>query len=138
MTTFHLVLVVLDPYTHESSWLIDTAGRILTTYSGADCRTAWLVTGTADEAQEFLGPWAERLLTFADPNREMVKSLELEHLPAIVHLNQKLDLVGVAEGWQPPEWREVTTNLASVMSWSRPTVPELSDPTPYIGTPAAG
>ncbi len=54
ITTFHLVLVVLDPYTHESSWLIDTAGKILKEFTGADCRVAWLVAGTDDEARQFL------------------------------------------------------------------------------------
>ena len=42
VTTFHLAVVVLDPYTHESSWIIDTAARVLASYSGADVRTAWL------------------------------------------------------------------------------------------------
>ena len=129
-------MVVLDPFTYESSWLIETAGRILSSYGGADCRPAWLVTGTPDQAQEFLGPWSERLLTFTDPDREMVKSLGLERLPALVHLNQLLELGGVAQGWNPPEWSEVTTNLSKVMSWSRPTVPEAGDPTPYPGSDA--
>jgi len=136
VTTFHLVMVVLDPFTYESSWLIDTAGRILTNYSGADCRPSWLVTGTPDQAAEFLGPWAERLLTFSDPDREMVKSLGLNHLPAIVHLDQLLQLQGVAEGWNPPEWSEVTDNLSEIMSWSRPTIPSSGDPTAYPGTEA--
>lgn len=138
VTTFHLVVVVLDPYTYESSWIIDTAARVLTTYSGADCRPAWLVTGTADEAAQFLGPWSEQLLTFADPDREMVKGLGLERLPALVHLNQSLEVVGAAEGWNPVEWRDVASNLATQMSWSKPTIPESDDPTPYSGTPALG
>ncbi|MCB0972836.1 MAG: hypothetical protein KDA97_15120, partial [Acidimicrobiales bacterium] len=46
-TTFQLLTVVIDPYTHESAWLLETAGRILSTFSGADCRVAWTVT--ADE-----------------------------------------------------------------------------------------
>src|SRR4051794_79749 len=28
VTTFHLALVVLDPYTSESAWILPTAGRI--------------------------------------------------------------------------------------------------------------
>lgn len=138
VTTFHLVMVVLDPYTYESSWIIDTAARVLTNFGGADCRPAWLVTGTEDEAKEFLGPWSERLLTFADPDRKMVAGLELEHLPALVHLNQSLEVVGAAEGWNPKEWREVTANLATQMHWSKPSIPDSSDPTPYTGTPALG
>ncbi|NCY17386.1 MAG: hypothetical protein EBX39_11590, partial [Actinobacteria bacterium] len=33
----------LDPFTLESSWILETAGRILTAFHGADCRVAWLV-----------------------------------------------------------------------------------------------
>jgi len=63
VTTFHLAVVVLDPFTHESSWIIDTAARILSAYNAADVRTAWLVTGTAEQAEQFLGPMAEEFLT---------------------------------------------------------------------------
>jgi len=136
VTTFHLALVVLDPFTYESSWLIDTAGRLLTHYSGADVRSAWLITGTPDQARDFLGPWTESLLTFTDPDRAMVKSLGLETLPAFVHLNQLLELEGVAEGWNPEEWSDATDNLSKLMSWSRPIVPSSGDPTPYPGSAA--
>ena len=60
VTMFHLVAVVLDPYTYESSWLLDTAGRILTNFSGADARTALILTSDVDGAREFVGPWADR------------------------------------------------------------------------------
>ena len=138
VTTFHLVLVVLDPYTHESAWLIETAGRVLTGFSEADCRVAWLVAGTEDQAREFLGPWADEVFTFADPEREVIASLGLAELPAIVHLDQALQVVGAAEGWHPAEWRDVIANLADAMDWSRPAIPEPGDPTPYAGTPALG
>src|SRR5215210_1664815 len=104
---FHLVFVVVDPFTWESSWLLDTTGRIFETYRGADCRVAWLVAGTADEASTFLGPWAEEFLTFADPDRVAVKALGLEKLPAFVHINQDGTLAGAAEGWDPYEWRPI-------------------------------
>ena len=58
LTTFHLVVVVLDPYTYESAWLLDTAGRILSEFRGADCRVGFLVTANAEDARQFLGPWA--------------------------------------------------------------------------------
>jgi len=61
---FHLVVVAIDPYTHESAWLLETAGRILTAFHGADCRVAWLVRAPAQDAVTFLGPWAEQVLTF--------------------------------------------------------------------------
>lgn len=137
-TTFHLALVVLDPYTYESAWLLDTSGRILRTFAEADCRTAFLVTCGDEEAVTFLGPWAQELLTFVDPDRLAVKGLGLDRLPAFVHINQANQIEAKAEGWQPDEWRAVAANLADRMSWRRPTIPEPGDPTPYAGTPALG
>jgi hypothetical protein len=138
LVTFHLAAVILDPYTYESAWLLETAGRILQEFSGADCRVAFVVTAAADESREFLGPWASHVLTFADPDRELVKGLGLNELPAFVHLRQDGQVVGVAEGWDPPEWREVANRLAKDMSWSRPLIPRAGDPKPYAGSPAAG
>lgn len=134
-TTFHLVLMALDPYTYESAWILDRAGRILRVFAEADCRVAWLVTCGPDEAREFLGPWAKELLTFVDPDRLAVKGMGVERLPAFIHLNQDHAVEGKAEGWDPDEWREVADHLADVMSWSRPTIPEPGDPVPYAGTP---
>jgi hypothetical protein len=138
VTTFHLVLAVIDPYTAESAWLLGTAGRVLTAFGGADCRVAWLVTADADDARTFLGPWADQVLTLVDPDRQVVKGLGLERLPALVHIRQDLTVVGVAEGWAPDEWRAVTDHLARVMNWSRPVVPEPEDPGPFEGSPAHG
>ena len=50
---FHLLTVAVDPFNERSAWLVETAGRILTQYEQADCRIAWLVGGTPDEAQLF-------------------------------------------------------------------------------------
>mgnify|MGYP001811751459 CR=1 FL=1 len=136
--TFHLVVVALDPYTYESSWLIETAGRILTGFRGADCRVAWLVTADEDQTRDYLGPWGDELLAFADPDRTAVEALGLQTLPAIVHVDQGLNIVGAAEGWQPEQWRTVASGLADAMSWSQPLIPAEGDPTPYVGTPALG
>lgn len=136
LTTFHLVLVVLDPFTNESAWLLPTAARILTHYEQADCRVAWLVAGTPDECRQFLGPWARRLLTFADPDREAIKALGLEELPAIVHLGLDGSVINAAEGWRPYEWRAVTETLSEMMQWSRPVIPTPDDPAPFAGSPA--
>lgn len=135
---FHLALVAIDPYTYESSWLLETAGRILEEFRGADVRVAWLVTGPEQDARAFLGPWAERLLTFADPERKVVAALELEQIPALVHIGNDLSVIGRAEGWDPAEWKAVTDHLATMMSWSRPTIPLTGDPQPFPGSPAAG
>jgi hypothetical protein len=136
LTTFHLVLVVLDPYTYESAWLLETAGRILRTYTGADCRVGFLVTASPQESRQFLGPWADELLTFADPDRSFVRAVGLERLPALVHIDLNGHVAGAAQGWLPEQWRAVLANLSRIMSWSRPAVPSTGDPAPFEGSEA--
>lgn len=135
-TTFHLALVVLDPYTYESAWLLDTAGRLLNHFAEADCRTAFLVTADAEGARTFLGPWADDLLVYVDPERQTVKGMGLDRLPAFVHVNQANQVERQAQGWDPDAWRVVAVNLAERMSWRRPIIPDAGDPAPYEGTPA--
>jgi hypothetical protein len=137
-TTFHLALVVLDPFTYESAWILDTAGRILRTFAEADCRTAFVVTCDAEAARRFVGPWGDELLVFIDPERAAVKGLGLDQLPAFVHVNQANQVEAKAEGWDPDAWREVAVNLSDRMNWPRPTIPDPADPAPYVGTPALG
>jgi hypothetical protein len=138
LTTFHLLFVALDPFTHESAWLLETAARILQVFEQADCRVAWLVTATAEESRTFLGPWAEEIQTFADPDRAAIKEFGLERLPALVHVGMHGKLEGVAEGWHPLEWRAVTDRLAKVLSWQGPVTPGSKDPGPFEGSPALG
>lgn len=138
LTTFHLVAVLLDPFTSESAWLLPSVARILRTYDEADCRVALVVTCTAEEAHQFLGPYAKEFLTFVDPDRAVVKGLDLERLPALVHIRHDLSIAGAAEGWHPSEWRTITENLSRAMSWSRPIIPGPRDPGAYEGTPALG
>ncbi|MDP1820395.1 MAG: hypothetical protein Q8K58_10985 [Acidimicrobiales bacterium] len=136
LTTFQLAVVVLDPFTNESAWLLETAGRVLRHFNEADCRVAFVVTGSADEARQFLGPWAERVLTFADPDRAFVQALGLNELPAFVQIRGDRKVAGVAEGWDPHEWRQVAEGLARNMSWSVPLIPDVTDPSPYAGSAA--
>jgi len=138
LTNFHLLLVCIDPYTSESAWVLDTADRILAVFAEADCRVAWLVTSDAEGARTFLGPLARRFLTYVDPDRTAVKGMGLEHLPALVWLKTDITIGGAAEGWDPAEWKAVTDNLAEVMSWKGPLIPERGDPAAFAGTPAAG
>lgn len=138
LKTFQLATVVLDPFTNESSWILETAAGILTHFTGADVRVAFIVTGTADEARAFLGPWAEKLLTFADPDRAAVKALGLNELPAFVQIRGDGKVVGAAEGWDPIEWREVAERLAKDMSWSAPLIPAAGAPSAFAGSAAAG
>lgn len=136
LTTFHLLLIALDPYTNESAWILPTASRIIKTFEQADCRVALLLTADGRDCRRFLGPIADEVLTFSDPDRLAVKDLGLERLPAIVHLAMDGTVVGAAEGWRPREWREVTETLGRKMRWSTPVMPALSDPGPFEGSPA--
>ncbi len=138
VTMFHLVTVVLDPYTYESAWILETAGRVLGELVGADCRVAWLVTADEKDALAFLGPWAERFLTFVDPDRTVVTALGVEEIPALVHIGNDLSIIGKADGWDPEQWRPITDNLAKMMSWSKPLLPKTGDPMPFAGSPVAG
>ncbi|MEE9415237.1 MAG: hypothetical protein V3V01_08125 [Acidimicrobiales bacterium] len=136
LTTFPLVLAAIDPYTHESGWLLDTIERIFHHFSGADNRVAWLVAADEPGTREFLGPLADDYLTFTDPDRTMIKSLALDTLPALVVIKQDGSLLGSAEGWDPETWRPLAEMLATLTKWQRPTIPAQGDPVPYPGTPA--
>ncbi len=137
-TTFHLALMVVDPFTFESAWVLEQAGQLLRHFAEADCRTAWLVTGSAANARQFLGPWATEMLTFADPDRSVVRALDLDRLPAFVHLDMDQALAACAQGWDRATWQEVADELARSMSWTSPNVARLGGPAPYPGSPAAG
>lgn len=136
LTTFHLAFVALDPYTHQSAWILDTAMRALTTFEQADVRVALVITAPAGDAHEFLGPYVDDLLVFLDPDRRIVKAFGLERLPAIVHLGMDGTVVNSAEGWQPVEWRKVVDHLAKITSWIAPVIPGPRDPGPFEGSPA--
>ncbi len=135
VTSFHLLLVVLDPFTHESSWIVKTAGRILGNFTDADCRVGWLVGGTADETERFLGPWSTDYLTFTDPDFTFIKHIGMTETPGIIHINQAPELIASAQGWNPEEWREVVSGVADLMHWSKPAIREIGDPTQYRGAP---
>ena len=135
LTTFPLLIGAIDPYTHESSWLLDSIKRIFHHYSGAGVRVAWLAAGPADGVKSFLGPHAEEHLTFADPDRTAVKALRLTTMPALVLVRQDGTITGVSEGWDPNGWREIIDSLAEQVGWSELTLPGPKDPAPYPGTP---
>ncbi|MET0902057.1 MAG: hypothetical protein ABWZ52_02355 [Acidimicrobiales bacterium] len=138
LTTFQLAAVVLDPFTNESAWILDTAGRVLLHFREADCRVAFIVTARADDARQFLGPWADKVLTFADPDRAVIRGLSLNELPAFVHIRGDRTVAASAEGWDPEEWRKVADSLAENNSWSAPLIPTGGDPSPYAGSAATG
>ena len=138
LTLFHLVAVVLDPYTYESSWLLDTAKRILSSFQEADCRPAFIVASDEEGTRSFLGPLADEFITFCDADREFIKELGVKELPAFVVLDLNCTVSGLAEGWNPELWRPIAEDLADIMSWSRPYIPAAGDPVPYAGSPALG
>ena len=138
LTTFHLAVVVLDPYTYESAWVLETAGKILEHFRGASVRNAFVLTCDEADAKRFLGPWADRILTFVDPDRKFVEVCGLESLPALVHLRQDLVIEAAAQGWDPMEWRAIGHEVARERNWTRPTIPAPRDPDPFPGSPAMG
>lgn len=99
LTTFHLASVVLDPFTNESSWILETAARVLRGFAGSAVRVNFVVTASDDEARTFLGPMAKEFLVFADPDRAFVRSLGLTSLPAFVFLRSDGTVPAAAEGW---------------------------------------
>ena len=135
LTTFHLLLVAVDPASVRSRWIVPTAARVLFEYEQADCRVAWLVAGDAGDARKLLGRWASEITTFADPELTAIKGFGLQTLPAIVHVSQDLTVVNAVEGWDPPAWRDLTKELSRRMSWSRPHIPAPGDPGPFEGAP---
>lgn len=136
LTTFPLAPVILDPYTHQSAWILNTARRILLNYSGAGCRTCWVVTCGADDARRFLGPYSKELLTFCDPQRRVTRALGLESLPAFMLVRQDGSVAASAQGWAPSEWRAVAEALSDLTEWKRPMIGDGADPAAFAGTPA--
>jgi hypothetical protein len=134
LTTFPLAAVVLDPFTHESAWILDSSKRILEHFAGADCRVCWILTCSADDGRRFLGPYADDVLAFADADRTMVKGLGVEEAPAFLLVRQDGEVTAKAEGWDPETWRDVAEAVATITQWSRPTIPAVGDPVPYSGT----
>ena len=136
LTTFHLLSVVIDPYTNESSWVLQTARRVLKQFAGSSVRTNYVVTAGPDEARMFLGPLAGEAMVFCDPERSIVKQFGLKQLPAFVFLRIDGNIVASAEGWNPQEWRAVAEQVADTVSWSKPLIPAPGDPGAFAGTPA--
>jgi len=137
LTSFPFLLVAIDPYTAESSWILDTATRIFDHYSPADVRVGWICAADEQGCKKFLGPLAENYLTFPDPDREIISQLKLETLPALVHVRSD-GFLQVANGWNPKAWSSVCDWISTILAWSNTIVPVPSDPNRYTGTPAEG
>ena len=114
LTTFHLAFVALDPFTHESAWILPTAGRVLTQFGQADVRVALLVAGHARRVPHVPRAPGSDDADLRRPRPRGVKGLGIERLPAFVHLAMDGTVEGKAEGWQPAEWQAVADHLAQV------------------------
>lgn len=131
LTTFHLAVVALDPFTNEGAWILPIADRVLTHFGQADVRVALLLPATPDECRMFLGPITNRLLVFSDPDSTAIKALGFDRLPTFAHIAMDGTVEGKTEGWQPREWQAIADNLARVMSWTSPVVEREGDPAPF-------
>ena len=128
--------VVLDPFTNESSWILETAVRVMRQFSGAAARVNFIITCDVDEARAFLGPYADEFLVFCDPERHVVRALGLSELPAFVLIQSNGTIPAAAQGWTPAEWKAVATQVATLTAWSKPMLPAPGDPGSFRGTPA--
>ena len=134
-TVFHLAVVVLPPRLEARAW-VPVIDRIYAVLGDSDLRTTVYVPGEATIARRILGDDVDRWLTFADPAGELVSSLGLERLPAIVHLRQDTTLAAIAEGWDPDAWQEVVDEMARAHHWTHPLIAHHpGDPPPFEGWP---
>jgi hypothetical protein len=92
------------------------------------------VAASADAAKQFLGPYADEFLTFADPDGIAVKGFGFESAPAFALVRQDGNVVAKAEGWDPKSWRAVAEAIDTMTEWTRPQLPAEGDPAPFSGT----
>ncbi len=138
LVQYQLLLVALDPFTNESAWAFPTAIRVLQNFEQADCRVGVSLAGAdADESRQFLGPNVTEFLCFPDPQRTIVRAFGLERVPAIIHVASDGSVVNAAEDWNPDAWQVVTDELARMMSWTGPVLPDSRDPGAFVGTKAS-
>jgi len=132
LTIFHLCLVAL-PARPEAQDYVPVGRRALEVFQGADCKTAFLVSGNEQQARRLLGKAADEFVVFLDPERKLVSGLGLARLPAFVHLRADTALVDAAEGWDPAAWNRVAQGLGKAMAWSSPAYPQPGDPPAFEG-----
>lgn len=139
LTMFNMLSAVIDPYTHQSGWIIPTAARLFAHYQEADVRCGFIVAADAEGARSYLGKYADDHQVVLDPDRELITSMGLDELPALVHIRQDASLAASAEGWDPDDWQVVLDSVEAAMSWrTQPQLPAPGDPGAFRGTPALG
>ncbi|MGZ4804009.1 MAG: hypothetical protein ACXV9P_15505, partial [Acidimicrobiia bacterium] len=70
-TMFQMCLVILPDRPEASAW-VPVARRIFGVLGDSDCRTAYVVTGSAQIAKRILGDEELNQATFVDPDRTLV------------------------------------------------------------------
>jgi hypothetical protein len=133
-TMFHLCLVVLPDRPEAARW-VPVAQRIFSVLGDSDARTAYVIPATRAIAERILDDAADKAMVFLDPDRTLVTSLGLQHLPAFVHIRQDTSVGAAAEGWNPAEWQQVAREIAAAMAWS---VPDVAPPGSTIPATTAG
>jgi len=134
---FHLCLVILPPRPEAVRW-IPVAQRIFATFGDTDGHCALVVPGPASVAERVLGEVESEVLTFIDPDLELIHDLGLERLPAFVHLRQDTSVVASAEGWSASDWQRVAKEVGKAMAWTVPEVTGPGDPPSTPGWPVSG
>jgi hypothetical protein len=133
-TMFHLCLVILPDRPEAARW-IPVAQRIFDVLGDSDARTAYVVPSTAAIAERILEDAPDNAMVFIDPDRTLVASLGLTHLPAFVHIRQDTSVGASAEGWNAAEWQKVAKEISAAMAWS---VPDVAPPGSTIPATTAG
>jgi hypothetical protein len=133
-TMFHLCLVILPDRPEAARW-IPVARRIFDVLGDSDARTAFVVPSTAAIAERILDEEYTRAMVFLDPDRTLVNSLGLTHLPAFVHIRQDTSVGAAAEGWNANEWQQVAKEISAAMQWS---VPDVAPPGSTIPVATVG
>ena len=123
-TMFHLCLVILPDRPEAAQW-VPVARRIFGVLGDSDARTAYVIPSTPAIAKRIVDGEREQAMVFVDPDRTLINSLGLKHLPALVHIRQDTSIGAVAEGWDPEEWQKVAREISAAMAWS---VPEVAPP----------
>ena len=137
LTSYPFLLVAIDPYTVQSSWILDTASEIFDHFTPADVRVGWICSADSDGCSEFLGPLADRYLTIADPDHKTTKALGVEALPSLIHIRSD-GYLQRADGWDPTAWKKICDWVAKIAAWNEMSLRKPNMPGSYAGTPIAG
>lgn len=124
-TLFDLCLVVLDGLRPgEARTLEPVIDRIDRTLSGADCTVGVLAVGIdGTDAASMLGPLAERVAVFADPEGTSAGALGVTAGPALVWVSTEPAVRAAVSGSDGATWRPVLAELARRLAWTRPLMP---------------